>query len=277
MAIIRPKFFYPLVINTSNRGIVINVGAGDVTVNIATGTYASAEALRAAVETAVQTVSATMRVYLSVYRRQADASFYATDRSGRFIFDNDDAGVSFSLKAGDVAFTSYLVLGFFALTYTSSQQSFSAQRAGGGLQAVASDFIVAAPHQHMNGWYPEGPAERDSLPIRDRSMDVMTRAVAGQTKTVLETELGEREWRWSFVEGRKVYRDFEGSSNPNESFERLWDTGYDKFRFFPDELSEGSYVDYSLTMEGIRRFEPGRQFVRRGLYQFTMNAWKYVA
>lgn len=275
MAIIRPKFFYPLVINSSNQGIVINAGGGDVTVNIANATYTSAEALRAAIEAALVPVLASMKVYLSVYTRQTGSGLYATDKSGMFLFNS--GGVAFTLKAGAAGFNSYLALGFYALTYNSAAQSFTGQRNAGGLEAVSGTHIIAAPTQHQNGWYPQGPAEKDSLPIRDRDMSVTTRAVAGQAKTINEAELGERSWLFSFVEGRKVYRDFETTANLNESFERMWDTGYDKFRFYPDELSEAGGLDYSFTMEALRRFEPERQFARRGLYRFTLNAWKYVA
>lgn len=272
MSIIRPKFFYPVTISASNRGIVINAGAGDVTVNIAQATYTSAESLRAAVETAIQTVIAAAKVYLSVEYRPAA---YVMDRSGRFIFYGN--GTAFTLKAGAAGFTAYEVLGFFAITYTSSTQSFAGQRNAGGLELYASATdVVIAPMQHQGGWYPTAPAEFDSLPIRDREMNVVTRAVSGQTKTVTEAELEERRWRFTFLESYKVYRTYESTTRLYESFERLWDTGFEKFRFFPDELSESGYIDYVLTLEATRRYEPRRQVLKRGLYEVEVAAWKYV-
>lgn len=272
MSIVRPKFFWPLTITTSNRGIRINNGVTDATVNIATGTYYSAEALRAAVETAVAGHCVGMRVLLSVYMKTTGAN-YATDRSGKFVFDW--GGASFSLLAGHVAFTSYALLGFNALTYNSGSTSVYVQR--NGTTENLTTAIVVGSTQHQNGWYPEHPPSSDSLTVRDRGMHVTSRSVAGATKTLAEVELGERRWNFRFLEPHKTYEDFESTGTRTyEALERLWASGYDRFRYFPSEISESGYEDFVLEQDTMRRFEPTRQFPKRALYEFELRAWSYV-
>lgn len=273
MSVVRPKFFWPKVITASNKGIRINNGVSDATVNIAEGTYYSAESLRAAVETAIQTHLATAKVYITVQ----NSAYSESDRSGKFFFV-DTSLASWQLLAGHANFTSYDILGLYALTYSAASKTAYVQRAGTGAGVESGTKCIVAPNQHVNGWYPEVPPYEDTLPIRDRGMNVQTRSVAGQAKSLLETEVIERRWLFRFLAAHKTYQDFESNNTRlNEAVERLWANGYDRFRYFPDELSESNSLDYVLSAEAMKSFEPVRQFPKKALYEYVLEAWKYVS
>lgn len=269
MAIVRPKFFFPITVTASNKGIRVNDGVTDSTVNIAEGTYYSAEALRAAVETAITGALAAAKVYLSIYTKSGT---YAVDRSGRFIFEW--GGATFTIKWSHVASTAYEILGATAVDVTCTTQSVTCQR--NGSTSTVNSKLVMTPYQHKNGFYPETPPAIDSLSIRDKGMNVTTRSVAGQQKTITEVELSERRWVFRWLEVHKTYKNLE-STRLYESLERLWESGYDRFRHFPDETSESSYTDFVLSQETARRWEPTRQFTKRALYEVELLAWTYVA
>lgn len=267
MATIAPKFFWPLLINSGNRQLVVNNGVGDTTCSLANGTYASAEGLRAALETAIRVSVPTANVYLTIGDRVQGT------HSGRFLIES--GGNPIIVKAGDALSNGYLWMGFFALTYNVGAVSNVLVQKNGVVSTFTGNAIIA-PNQHQNGWYPQVPAREDTLPVRDRSMNVTTRAVAGQTKTILEVELSERAWVFAHLEGWKTYKDLETTNTANQAIERLWEFGYEKFRFFPNEVSEAGFIDYALTQDTARVFKPTRQFLKRGLYEFELLAWKYV-
>lgn len=266
MAVVRPMFFWPLVLTASNNKLVVNNGTSDATITIAAGTYLSPYDLATALQTAISAHVVGLKVDFTIQNSRNVQS----DRSGKFVFYSN--GSPFTIKAGDVLSTIYNILGFYALTYASG--AIDVQLTGG---VKVDSAGVIAPRQHQNGWYPEIPPQTDTLLIRDRGMNVHTRAVAGQTKLITEVELGERTWRFQYLLPHKTYLSFEAAGvRANEAVENMWQNGSTKFRYFSDETSPTSGGDFVLSQDSARRFEPKRQFTKKGLYEFEFNAWSYV-
>lgn len=246
MSIVIPKFFWPLAITASNKTFKVDIGGGTVTITITEATYLSAVTFAAALQTALQTVNINFTCSFSV--STGILTIYYT-APWTYIGSGSTLGPP---------------VGLFNVNQIAT--------------LVAGSYNVTGSFQHANGWYPTTPPREDSLPIRDRQMNVVTRAVSGQTKFLIETELSNREWEFAWLAPEYTYKDFEGStSNKNKAIERLWEDGYAKFRYFPARTSESNPIDYVLDLKTIQLFRPERQFIRKALYRVKLTAWAYVS
>lgn len=250
MSIQKPKVFWPLTISASNRVLPFSLDAAPLTANVATGEYLSAVALAAAIQTALIAAGVA---------GSTDEFLVTVSSTGHFIINpNGDGEVSFTFFSNPTNIIAE-VIGF--------DPDFNTD---------PSTDPVTAPYQHQNGWYSDVATADDSLLVRDRSMDVVTRTVEGQTKFLSEQELVNRAWIFRWLNPEKTYIDFEGD-NLNEAIERWWEDGRGKFRYWADGTAESDYADYVLDLETIREFRPKRQRVNKGIYEVSFGAFGYVS
>lgn len=243
MSIAKPKVFWPLTVTAANRTIKLSInGTGGFTATIATGTYYSAVTLGVAVKAALDAL--------------ASGVFTVTpSATGHFVI-SINAG-SFTLEWSNVLATAYAILGWTAVDTTDAAS-------------------LTATNQHPNGWYSDVAARFDSLPIRDRSADVVTVTSAGQTKFISEVELARREIRFQFLKSYKTFIQYE-TTHVNEALERWWQDGQARFRYWPDGTVEGTSNDYVFDVETIREFLPARQQDKKAIYDVRLFLRGFVA
>lgn len=249
MSIAKPKLFWPLVIDGTNDALVANDGSSDATVHIVHATYLSAVLLGIAVQTALNTKLPGNLVTVS-----ADGIFHIT-WTGPFTLRH-------------TGFTAASVLGFFTISDNVSIDD------GTG---IGNHYYIDATYQHPNGWYHSTAVQVDSLPIRMRDMNISTRTVAGQAKYIIEGENQNRTMTVAYVQPERTYIAYEnGSSTLNRAFERFWQDGYARFRYWPDASVEGSSVDLQFDMDSMKVFQPVRMTKNKGLYQIPLTCWLYT-
>lgn len=252
MSIVKPKVFWPLTISASNRNIAIRLtGSTQYTATIATGTYYSAESLRAAIQTAIQAVGGGAVFNLLTV---------TVDATGHFVF-TESFGMAFSFDWNRGGFTNSAVsvLGFLAINYDSA----------------GNPAVVTAPKQHPNGWYGPCAVEFDSLPIRDREADTITTALSGQNKIITENELSRRKIILAYLPPEKTYLAY-ATSDANQPLENWWADGRARFRYWPDGTVEATYYDYVLDMDSMKKFEPERMYKQKALYRIQFGFKGYV-
>lgn len=244
MSIIKPKVFWPITIDSTNRVIPFHEAtAGNLSCNIATGTYLSAVLLAAAIQTAMRAAHANV-----------NALNVTVSTAGLFTFVNATAiKFRWSVTTNSV----YLILGYTAVD-------------------TSPATTQTAINQHKNGFYSTVATADDTLPIRDTSMDVVTRTVAGQTKFLAEQELTKRRLVFRWLNPEKTYIAFE-STYVNQAIERWWADGKARFRYWPDGLTEGTSLDYVFDLETIMEFKPKRQKTNKGIYEVEFGLFGYVA
>lgn len=254
MSIVSPKFYWPLVITAANKAFKADIGAGTITINIAEGTYLSAASLATALATALNAGG---------FGGTAQVVYPTT---------------SLTVAIGTIIISwpapwSMIGTGNTLAPLLGMNQVDHAAVFDGGFQ-----YVVTGDFQHANGFYPKVPPITDTLPIRNSAMNTVTRAASGQTKFILETELAEREWEFGYLPPERTYKTFEGfSGDRNKAIERLWDSGYARFRYFPNATSESDPLDYVLSLDSIQKFAPTRMYQKKALYSWRIKAWLYVS
>lgn len=250
MAIQKPKVFWPFIITLGvNDTIIIYDGATSWSMVIAPDTYFSAVLLAAAIETAVQGHFSGMTVTVSA--------------TGYFHFEWN---APFRLKFGTTpTIQPYDTLGFIANDSASAPTG------------VGFNEACDAIYQHKNGWYSPVAVLDDSIPVRNRDMDTVTRAMGGQTKFITETELVDRMVTFAWLRPEKFLIAFATSQYKNQALEQWWQDGRARFRYWQDGTQEATYVDYVLDMKTIPKWKPARQFRRVAYYQIELGFWGYVA
>lgn len=240
-AIAKPKIFWPLVIDGTNDTIKANDGSSTWSVIIAHATYTTPASLSAAIQTAFQTHFAGMVVTI-------------TDGIFSFVWTGP-----WTLKCLTAGFTALTVIGCFATVDKASSNS-----------TVLGDIC------HQNGWYNSHAVDTDSLNIQDRSMNIVTRAVTGQVKYIVEATLVSRMLVFSYLEPERTYLIYEKNSDPR-SLERVWRDAYQKFEYFPDASDDVTHYTLQLDLETTRKYAPVRMYRNKALYTVTFNVWLFVA
>lgn len=241
MAIPKPRVFWPLTIDGTNDGLVVNTGA-DHTAAIAHATYYDPETLAAALQAAI--IAAT-----------ADATFTcAYGTTGLLTIARTG---SFQVKGGAAGSTAYDLLGFFAVTYTGAS--------------------ITSPHQHKNGWYSPTPFLSDSRSHREEPNSVVTVTESGKSKVIREPALTTRTVDFHFLPKAYTRIEDEDAVLLYTSIERWWTSGASRFRLWPDVNDLTKYSDYLLDSSVVRGsgFAPERQFPTREFYR--VGPWKLRA
>jgi hypothetical protein len=141
-------------------------------------------------------------------------------------------------------------------------------------QAAAT--TQTAQSQHVNAWYADDPPEDDSgnLPAYDRAV---ARAQGGQTRAVDFGTTYDRVLSLSFLQPWKVFREEEGTTHVNEALERLFDSGWAKFRWWPDASVEEASTDYVLSPDTAKALPRSRLSPGNSLYSLQLRLWKWIA
>lgn len=243
MSIKKPKVFWPVVLTSANNSIIINDGGTSWTMTVAAGTYFGAADLAAAIQTAIAGHFGSSTVTVSA--------------TGHFVF-TWTAG--FTLKCATTpSLQCFTILGFTAVDVPS----------------VAN--AVTCANQHQNGWYAPVAVSNDSIPIRNRDMDTVTRSMAGQTKFITETELAERAISLMWLPPEKTLISYATGVNINQALEQWWQDGRARFRYWEDATADLSFADYVLSQKTIANWTAQRQLTRKALYKMDLTFWGYVA
>jgi hypothetical protein len=166
----------------------------------------------------------------------------------------------------------------FDLTWASGDNA--ARSIGPTLGFAVADQTNEASYtgarQHQNGWYAIDPVvdDTDDLPAFERAV---ARAMGGQTKAIDFGTSYDRVVSLAFLPGYKMFRRFEGVNHTYESLERLFDSGWARFRWWPDVAYEDDFTDYVLAPESARALPRNRLAPGSALYSLSLRFWKWVA
>lgn len=145
---------------------------------------------------------------------------------------------------------------------------------GFGTVDTASGTSHTGALQHQNGWYPERPVVFDSREEYERT-SAGTVALSGKTKLLTfgsARETRSVQFAWLPEWKTKIARE---GTHTNESLERLWRTGFARFRYWPDATVEGTYLDACMESRDLATFAPSRDD-RMQLYGYTLRMRKLV-
>jgi hypothetical protein len=249
MALPLPKAFWPITIVVGvNDALDARNSADDpIPATIAPGTYYSAADLAAAVKAALDATGFTL----------FNVSVTAT---GRFSIDRTNNLFDLLFATGPrVASSIHPLLGYASadrMNVTAAQVSNS---------------------QHQNGWYAEDPVADDTgdLPSFTRAQ---TRALGGHVKSVqFGDALYDRSVSLQFLPEYKVFKALEGATYVNEALERLIESGWARFRWWPDASAEGTWTDYVLELESARKLLRDRLSPGMSRYAYPLRFLKYVS
>lgn len=247
MAVPVPKACWPIVVTAANGKIDLRrSGAGaDDTATIAAGTYLSAALLAVAVQGALAAAYGT-----GVWTVTVSAT-------GRFTIAHSATAFALKFSTGANAATSARdLLGF-------------------GSVDTASALSATATSQHQGGWYADDPVADDTgdLPGYERAV---ARAQGGQTRAVDFGTTYDRVVTLEHLEGHKVFKADEGAGHLNEAIERLFDSGWSRFRWWPDASVEGTWTDYVLAPDTAKALTRARLSPGHPRYALTLRLWKWV-
>lgn len=170
--------------------------------------------------------------------------------------------------ASDVSTSLKLSTGTHAATSARDVLGFGAVDTAAGTSHVGT-------LQHANGWYPEKPCTFDSREEYERTTAGSV-SLAGQVKLLTFGSAREiRRVTFAWLPEWKTKIDREGT-HTNEALERLWLSGFAKFRYWPDATVEGTYFDASLDAPLLKSFAPSRDD-RMQLYGYTLVMRTWVA
>lgn len=242
MSIAKPWAYYPVIISSTNREIAFTIPpSSNSTAFIATGTYYSPADLATAVQAA-----------------------FTTAGYGPWTVTYDAVAGRFTIARGGGDFT----LQFF----TGSNQA-SLELGFTPSTTAASGGTVTGPNQPKGVWQAPSAVASDSKDIRDRAMDTLTVAVGGQTKLVTEVEHKLRALVFKYLPPEQTF--ITRQSAPYTAIENLWESGRPRFRYWPDRAS-GTYADWVLEAETLKKFAPKRMNTGRELYEFELRLRGYV-
>lgn len=250
MSVFKPRAFWPLVINASNKELYWHDGASNGTGSVATGTYLTPEDLATAVAATLNTGTNPLA-----------GATCTVSSTGRIVITwNGPFTMRWSVTTNSI----YVVLGEVAVNKVASNPSVGV-------------YTCTSTYQHVNGWYAEQAVEFDSATIRNKEMNVITRNVAGQTKLIEEAELSQRRVVFSWLPPEKTYEVHATSTYLNQAIETWWDDGAARFRYWEDATTLLRPLDYVLSQEAIKEFQPERLMKRKALYRIELIFWGYVA
>lgn len=252
MAIALPKIFWPVTSPVGGWALRLNNGA-DFTASMGAFTaFTSAAQYATILQAAILPTIPSMLVSVSP--------------TGRMVFKCNVPG--WQIKAGDALSTAYAQLGMFAITYNAVNDP--------ATYGVGTPHGITIAGQVQNGWWSDVAAAEDSLPYRNLGSRVVTRAMNGKAKFVSENELFDRELVFRFLKPHKAWLQYEGTSNVYESLERVFTTGYSRFRYWADASVEGTSEDLMLKDESLKEWKPKRMFNKKALYEVTLNCMRFV-
>lgn len=147
-----------------------------------------------------------------------------------------------------------------------------------GFEAVdtASAASATGAYQHQNGWYSDDPVEDDTddLPAWTRSQ---TRALGGHVRSVqFGGALYDRIISLGFLKPHKVFRAQEGADHPREALERLIESGWARFRWWPDAAVDAVWGDYTLELKTASRLARNRLSPGMARYTYPLTFLRYV-
>lgn len=244
MAAIKPAAMWPLTISAGvNDKIDLLVGATPYTATIAAATYYSLPSLATALQAALTA---------------AVANTWGVGWSGIPAKINITGASAFTLKWGtgaNAAVGPRLLLGWTAAD-------------------TSSAAAQTAPNQHQNAWYADDPVADDTgdLPVYVRSQG---RALAGRMKSLHFATQYVRTVRLAFLLETKVFKALE-STKVNEAIERLFESGWARFRWFPDQTDLNTGTDYVLELDAAKALPRDRLSAGAALYSVTLPMSKYV-
>lgn len=252
MSIAKPRLFWPLVIDASNQ-VITFVQGGTINAAVAASTYIDSDALVSAIASALAATGAAPGLVVAI---------------------SSDGVISISLS---LPWTLKCTAGSFTAYWIGVNSAADIVALGAGPYTVTCAFQVS------NSWYSSNAVREDSLVIRDRGMNVVTRAQSGQTKFITQDELSNRILKFSYNKPERTYKQYEGLSNAsdaatkyNRAIERLWENGYSRFRYWPDGSASAVYSDLVLDSDTLKQFAPSRMYTKKALYEFTLKCWGYV-
>ena len=154
-----------------------------------------------------------------------------------------------------------------------------------GYDAAGSAAFVAAstsPYQMQGFWTPGLTSEGFILAPRVDTYD-QPEQVEGRTRSLrglnrrVKHSLGHlsRGILFELLPTRKVIT-LPGAADPNEAFDQVWDLAKDRFRWWPDRLTLGTFSDYYLTSPS-ERYEPERMRPGRGFWRLDLDFAGYVS
>lgn len=140
--------------------------------------------------------------------------------------------------------------------------------------SYASGLSVTGEAQHQNGWYADDPVADDTgnLPGYERAA---ARALGGQTRAVDFGTVYDRVITLDHLPGHKVFKADEGA-NLNEALERLFDSGWARFRWWPDASDEPAFQEYLLAPDTAKALTRQRLSPGHARYALSLRLWKWV-
>ncbi len=129
--------------------------------------------------------------------------------------------------------------------------------------------------QHQNGWYGVDPAidDTDDLPLYERAQSV---ALGGQSYGLDFGTRRQRLFTLGFLPAHKAWKVSELNANQNQAIERLFDSGWQRFRWWPDASAEGTSEDLVLDLDTAKAMLRDRLSPGNPLYGLKLRAWKFM-
>lgn len=259
MAPPKPCAFWPLTIVAGvNNRVDFKIGASSLQALVGAGVYYRAIDI-------AQAVAASMDAASTAGGFPTHAHWtYGVLSTGRVRIGNSSGlavtyTLAFSTGAG-AAVSLRDVLGFGAVD--------------AAFTSPGTPFVDSA-NQHQNGWYADDPVQDDTgdLPGYERAQGV---ALGGRLKGLTFATRYQRNVRLGFLEAWKVWKVSEGSTHLNESLQRLFDDGWARFRWWPDQADGATSTDYALALDTAKALPRERLGPGAPLYSLTLKFLKYV-
>jgi hypothetical protein len=164
----------------------------------------------------------------------------------------------------------------FSLKFSTGANAATSARDVLGFGAVdtATAQSVTGTLQIQNCWFAPEPVVDDTgeLSAHDRAQTV---SLAGVVKTLHYGTRRTRAVSLAFLPAYKTFTAQEGA-NTNEAIQRLYDTGYARFRWFDDQTDLATGTDYVLDLESAKGLPRNRLSPGSALYSLTLRMRKFV-
>jgi hypothetical protein len=165
----------------------------------------------------------------------------------------------------------------FSLLFATGANAATSARNVLGFGAVdtASATSATAQHQMENCWFAAYPAADDTGDLDDyhRAQTVseagVVRSIQYGSQRLVRTVV------LDFIPAHKMFIAAEGA-NANEAIQRLFRSGWSRFRWFPDATDLATGADYVLTPETAKALPRNRLAPGTALYSVTLKMRRFV-
>jgi hypothetical protein len=249
----KPKAFWPITIVAGvNDKLDFLRGATPFTATVAPGTYA---AVRYYSGIATTPLNAAIEAAMNAVMPVADAGV-GVEPGGVYRVGDYAGRVGFWTGA-NAATSIHRVLGFDDADVS-----------------AAPNVYVWGAHQHQNGWYADDPVAGDTgdVPEFTRSQ---TFALFGNSRGFDWATRDVRTVQLEYLNAYKTWVDSE-SVHINEAIERLFTSGWARFRWWPDATVENVWKDYVLDLDSAKGMAYDRLSRSAAFYSQTLKMRPYL-